>query len=161
MAKRVDKPIRLHLVTIFIVIAYGVLPLVSAIPFDGRYLLLGPIFLPYNGSVQMLYGPDGDVSLLLLLVTLVLSFFSVGSAIVAFFGVSEGRTAALTFITLDVAWWAFLVTSAVMLSGDRTGVVIHAIPELAIPPVWLAVIWWNYTRPDISAWLLYTSEVNF
>ena len=115
MAKRVDKPIRLHLVTIFIVIAYGVLPLVSAIPFDGRYLLLGPIFLPYNGSVQMLYGPDGDVSLLLLLVTLVLSFFSVGSAIVAFFGVSEGRTAALTFITLDVAWWAFLVISALCL----------------------------------------------
>ena len=43
----------------------------------------------------------------------------------------------------------------------ETDIVIHAIPELAIPPVWLAVIWWNYTRPDISAWLLYTSEVNF
>jgi hypothetical protein len=160
MAKRVDKPIRIYLITIFIVIAYGVLPLASAIPFGGRYVLLGPIFLPYNGSVQILYGPDGDVSLPLLLVTLVLSFFSVGSAIVAFFGVSEGRTSALIFITLDVAWWAFLVISAVVFASDRTDMVIRAVPELAIPPVWLAVIWWNYTRPDITAWLLYSSEVN-
>jgi hypothetical protein len=160
MAKRIDKPIRLHLITIFIVIAYGALPLISTIPFDGKYLLLGPIFLPYNGSIQTLYGRNGDVSLLLLLITLVLSFSSVASAIVAFYGVSEGRVAALIFITLNVGWWTYLVVSALIFAVDRRDMVIGAVPELLMPPVWLAVIWWNYTRPDISAWLRYVSEVN-
>lgn len=42
MAKRVDKPIRLYVMTIFIVIAYCVLPLTSVFPFTGGFLAVGP-----------------------------------------------------------------------------------------------------------------------
>jgi len=78
MPTRVDKPLRIHVLTILIVIAYGVLPLISVFPFGNTLWLLGPRFLPFNGSIQALYGPDGDISPILLVVTLGLSFFSVG-----------------------------------------------------------------------------------
>ena len=104
MTERVDKPIRLHVITIFIVIAYGLLPLVSVFPFSGGYLLVGPRVLPFNGSIQVLYDSQGEISLFLLVVTLGLSFASVASALVTFAGILEGRVAALTFLTLNVAW---------------------------------------------------------
>lgn len=59
MAKRVDKPIRLYVMTTFVVIAYGLFPFVSVFPFTGGFLIFGPRFLPYNGSLQFLYGVDG------------------------------------------------------------------------------------------------------
>src|SRR5689334_20700521 len=112
MVKRVDKPIRLYVMTIFVVIAYGLLPLVSVFPFPGGYLLVGPDFLPYHGSFQVLYDSSGDISIFLLVVTLSLSLLSVGSSVVAFLGSSEGRVSVLLFLTLNVVWWFYLVLSA-------------------------------------------------
>jgi len=161
MAKPVDKPIRLYVVTIFIVLAYGVLPLVSVFPLThGSFLLVGPSFLPFNGSIQVLYGPDGDISPVLLVVTLALSFFSVASAIVAFLGISEGRVAALIFLTLNVAWWFFLVITAIMNGEVEAAETIGLVTQLIFPPLWLVFVWWNFTRPDITAYLKYRSEVD-
>jgi len=158
MPKHVDKPIRLHVLTIFIVIAYGFFPLVSTIRFSWGYLLFGPVFLPFNGSIQVLYDSNGEISLFMLVVTIALSLLTVGSAIIAFLGISEGRTGALIFSTLNVAWWSLIVVAAVLKSNDRPGAIIQSVLELLVPPVWLAVIWWNYTRTDISAYLKYMSE---
>lgn len=159
MAKIVDKPIRLYLLTVFIVIAYGLFPLTSVFPVGRDLWLVGPRFLPFNGSVLALYGPDGDISIVLLVVTLSLSFFSIGSTIVAFYGVAEGRTAALIFLTLNLAWWFFLVISSLFYGEGPPNRVVQLIGQLIVPPFWLAAIWWNFTRPDISAWLKYMSEV--
>ena len=109
MAKRLDKPIRLYVIVIFIVVAYGLMPLVSVFPYTGGFWLVEPRFLPFNGSIQVLYRPDGEISIVLLVVTLALCIFSAASAIVAFLDISEGRVAALLFVTLDVIWWFFLV----------------------------------------------------
>ena len=160
MPKHVDKPIRLHAMTILIVLAYGLLPLCSYFPAGHWVVLVGPRFLPFNGSVLALYGRDGDVSIILLVVTLALSFFSVGSAIVTFLGVAEGRIATLIFVTLDVAWWFFLIIVAITNSASDTGIQFELASQLILPPVWLGVVWWNLTRPDISAWLKFMSEVN-
>jgi len=161
MPKHVDKPIRLHVITIFIVLAYGLLPLCSYFPAGHWVVLVGPRFLPFNGSVLALYGPDGNISIVLLVITLALSFFSVGSAIVAFLGVAEGRIATLIFVTLDVAWWFFLVIIAVMNTASDSGDKLGLVGQLILPPVWLGFVWWNLTRPDISTWLKYMSEVNY
>jgi len=160
MPKHVDKPIRLHVITIFIVLAYGLFPLCSYFPAGHWVVLVGPRFLPFNGSVLALYGPDGGVSIILLVITLALSFFSVGSAIVTFLGVAEGRIATLTFITLDVAWWFFLVIISVMNTDSDAGSKLELASQLIVPPVWLGFVWWNMTRHDISTWLKYMSEVN-
>ena len=160
MSKHVDKPIRLYVMTIFIVIAYGFLPLVSTIPIGGLYLLFGPRFLPYNGSVQVLNGPDGDISIVLLVITLTLSFFAAGSAIVTFLGVQEGRSATLIFLTLDVGWWFFLVVTAILNNNGPQADAIQMGSQLIFPPAWLVFVWWNLTRPDITAWLKYKSELD-
>jgi hypothetical protein len=160
MVKLVDKPIRLYAISIFIVLAYGLLPLCSYFPAGYWVVLVGPRFLPFNGSVLALYGPDGDVSMILLVITLALSFLSVGSSVVTFLGVAEARIATLILLTLDVAWWFFLVIIAVMDASSDAGDRIELVGQLIFPPVWLGVVWWNLTRPDISSWLKYMSEVN-
>jgi hypothetical protein len=160
MTKRVDKPMRIYVLTIFIVIAYGILPLISVLPVDGKLWLFGPRFLPFNGSVQALYGPDGEISIVLLVVTLALSFFSIGSTIVAFYGVTEGRTAALIFLTLNLMWWFFLVIATIIYDDPPSDRILQLIWQLVLPPFWLAGVWWNFTRPDISAWLQYVSETD-
>ena len=161
MAKRVDKPVRLYVLTILVVVGYGLLPFVSVFPLShGSFLLIGPRFLPFNGSVQVLYGTDGEISLVLLIVTLALSFFSVASAIVAFLGITEGRVAALIFLTLNVAWWFFLVVTAIMNDDVDAASSINFLSQLIFPSIWLGIIWWNFTRQDISAYLKYKSEVD-
>ena len=159
MAKRVDKPIRLYVLAIFIVVAYGVMPLVSVFPFTGGFLLVGPLILPYNGSIQVLYNPDGEAPLILVVVSLFLSVFSAGSALLAFVGIKEGRAAALVFVTLDVIWWTFLVIMAISGSERLGSEIIKISVEVLIPPFWLAFVWWNFTRPDIGAYYRYTSEL--
>lgn len=158
MPKKVDKPIRLYVMTIFIVIAYGVLPMTSVFPFTGGFLLVGPRFLPYNGSFQVLYGPDGDVSPFLLVVTITLCALAAGAAIVTFLGVKEARMATLIVLILDVAWWFFLVISAIM-GAERGADALEFGLQLLFPLPWLIFVWWNMTRPDIKAWLDYQSEL--
>lgn len=159
MVKKVDKPIRLYAMTIFVVIAYGLLPLVSVFPFSGGYLLLGPRFLPFNGSIQVLYDSNGEISLTLLLVTLGLSLLAAGAAIVTFLGVKEGRAATLIFLTLDVAWWFYLVITAIVFSDQSSNRLALGL-QLFFPPLWLGFVWWNMTRSDIGNWLRYQEQLN-
>ncbi len=157
MAKRLDKPIRLYVMAIFVVIAYGLFPLVSVFPVGREsFLLVGPRFLPFNGSVQVLYGTDGEISVILLVITLALGLLASASAIVAFLGISEGRTATLIFVSLDVAWWFFLVLVGMSASEGKDA--IRLLGQLIFPPIWLAFVWWNFTRPDIGAYYKQESE---
>ena len=157
MAKRLDKPIRLYVMAIFVVIAYGLFPLVSVFPVGREsFLLVGPRFLPFNGSVQVLYGTDGEISVILLVITLALGLLASASAIVAFLGVPEGRTATLIFVSLDVAWWFFLILLGMSASEGTDA--IRLIGQLIFPPIWLAFVWWNFTRPDIGAYYKQESE---
>jgi hypothetical protein len=158
MTQRVDKPIRLHVMTIFVVIAYGLLPLISVFPFAGGFLLIGPRFLPFNGSIQVLYGSDGQISLILLVITLALSLSSAASAVVGFLGVSEARVATLLFVTLDVAWWFFLVIVTLIDSDGPSK--IQLIGQLIFPPAWLVFVWWNLTRPDLVAYYRYMATLD-
>ncbi len=160
MAKRVDKPIRLYMLAVFIVVAYGLMPLVSVFPITGGIFMVGPMILPFNGSILVLGGPDGQTSFVLVLISLILSAFSAFSAVVAALGFKEGRSAALAFVTLDVLWWTFLVIMAVIQSEDVGPAAMRASLEILIPPLWLAFIWWNYTRPDVRAYYAQQSELN-
>src|SRR5580765_6364345 len=137
MAKTIDKPIRLYVMTIFIALAYGLLPLVSVFPFTGGFLLVGPMFLPLNGSVQVLYDANGEIPLLLLVITLCLSLSAVGAVVVTFFGIREARWPTIVLLTLDVAWWFFLVISAIM-GSENAPESFRLVFELLIPPIWLA-----------------------
>ena len=145
--------------TIFIVIAYGLLPLVSVFPFTGGLLLVGPRFLPFNGSIQVLYDSNGEIPMMLLLVTLGLSLLAVSSAIVTFLGVKEGRAATLILITLDVGWWFYLVVTA-MTNSENAPDKLRLGLQLLFPPLWLVFVWWNMTRPDIGNWLRYQEQHN-
>ncbi len=158
MPKKVDKPIRLYVMTIFIVIAYGLLPMVSVFPFTGGFLLVGPRFLPYNGSFQVLYSPNGEVSQFLLVVTVSLCALAAGAAIITFLGIKEARWATLVLVSLDVTWWFFLMISA-MMGAERGADALEFGFELLFPLPWLIFVWWNMTRPDIKAWLNYQSEL--
>jgi hypothetical protein len=100
MAKSVDKPIRLYVLMIFIVVAYGLMPFVSVVFLDTRTaLLIGPRTLPFNGSILFLYDADGEANTVLVFVSLFLCLFSTASAIWAFYGDRLGRIAALLFVT--------------------------------------------------------------
>lgn len=158
MARKVDKPIRLYVMTIFIVIAYGFLPLVSAIPFTGGVFLFGPRFLPFNGSTLVLYDSSGEISTVLLIVTLALSLMSVFAAIITFLGVRECRWPTPILLTLNLAWWFFLVINAIMIEGNTPDSFRWAL-ELLIPPFWLVFVWWNWSKSDVTEWLDYQSEL--
>src|SRR5688572_30171182 len=130
--KRVQKPIRLYVLTIFIIVAYGVMPFISTFPFSGGFVLRRGLWnLPLNGSIIVLYGDDGSASFLLVLVSLFLCVFSAAAAVWAFYGFAEGRAATLIFVTLDVLWWTLLVVNAITQSDlDPSGKI-----ALAIEPI--------------------------
>ena len=157
MAKKIDKPIRLYVMTIFIVIAYCLLPLTSVFPFTGGFLLVGPRFLPFNGSFQVLYDAQGDASQFLVVVTVSLCLLVAGAAIVTFLGIKEARLITLILVTIDVAWWVYLIISAVIGSESNSSALQFGL-ELLFPFPWLVFVWWNMTKPDIKAWLDYQSE---
>lgn len=159
MVKRVNKPIRLYVITIFIFVAYGLFPLVSVFPFTGGLLLVGPRFLPFNGSVLVLQDANGEIPTLLLIITICLCLFSVGAALITFFGVGEARWATLGLLTLNVAWWFYLVISAIIEAGNAPQSYELAM-QLLFPPLWLVFVWWNWTRPDIKAWLDYQAKLD-
>ena len=152
MARRVDKPIRLYVLAVLVVIGYGLLPLVSVFPFTGGFFLVGPRILPFNGSIQFLYGPDGEAPFLLIFISLFLGIFSAASAIFAATGVREGRTATLIFVTLNFGWWNLLAALAILNSDKPGETAFQSIDYFVFPPIWFAIIWWNYFRPDIGAY---------
>lgn len=161
MPKRVDKPIRLYVLTIFIVVAYGLMPFVSVFFVSSReILLIGFRNLPFNGSIFVLYDADGSANFLLILGSLFLCIFSAASAICAFYGDSAGRVAALAFVTADVLWWSTIVLYAISFGEVNASDKLSWLLQLVGPPVWLGFIWWNFTRPDINAYYKFKSETD-
>jgi len=159
--KRVQKPIRLYVLTIFIVVAYGAFPFVSTFPFSGGFMLFQGFWnLPLNGSIIVLYGADGSAPFLLVLVSLFLCVFSAAAAIWAFYGFAEGRTATLIFVTLDVLWWTLLVVVGITHGDlDASGKIRLAIEP--VPPIgWLIFVWWNFMRPEMTEYYKYCSTLN-
>ena len=159
MAKSVDKPIRLYVLMIFIVFAYGLMPFVSVVFLDTRTaLLIGLRTLPFNGSILFLYGADGETNTFLVFVSLFLCLFSAASAIWAFYGDRLGRAATLLFVTGDVLWWSGLVTHAILTSENPSPDKLSWIFQLIVPPIWLGFIWWNFTRLDLNAYYRFKSR---
>lgn len=159
MAKRLDKPIRLYVMTIFIVLAYGVIPFVSVLPLGRDLWLFGPRFLPFNGSILMFYGPNGESSPELILISLLLCALSAFSAIVAFAGFRVGRAAALAFVSLNVLWWSFLAIMAFAADEAPMSIALGVLGHVLPPVGWLAMVWWNLTRPELGAWYKQQSEL--
>jgi hypothetical protein len=60
---------------------------------------------------------------------------------------------------LNVAWWFYLVITA-MTYSDRGSDNLDLVSQLLFPPFWLAFVWWNMTRPDIGDWLRYQEQLN-
>jgi len=150
--RRVQKPVVIYVLTILIVIGYGAIPFLTALPVLGRRFIFEA--LPFNGSITMLYGPDGDASFLLVFVSLFLCVFSVASTIWAFYGFTAGRIAALAIITANFLWWTFLVIIAIAEAGTKNRFLVDLLGSLILPPVWLGVIWWQFTRPEVVAYYL-------
>lgn len=142
-------------------IAYGVMPFISVLFIDSRTALLFGVWnLPFNGSIAFLYGPDGEASFILVFISLFLCIFTVGGTIWAFTGDRAGRAAALTFLTADVLWWCGLTVVAITMADVRPSDKIGWILELLAPSIWLGVIWWNFTRPDLNAYYEFKSTVS-
>lgn len=159
MAKNVDKPIRLYVLMVFIVVAYGLMPFVSVVFLDSRTaFLIGFRTLPFNGSILFLYDANGDASPVLIFVSLFLCLFSAASAIWAFYGDWLGRIATLLFVTGDVLWWSCLVIYAIFDDANSSSDKIGWISQLIFPPMWLGFIWWNFTRPDVNAYYRFKSQ---
>lgn len=156
--QRVDKPIRLYVLAIFIVVAYGILPFISVFFVDASMaLLIGFRNLPLNGSILFLYDSDGEANFALLFVSLFLCVFSAASAIWAFYGDSAGRIATLVFVTLDVLWWTGIVVYAMVNAENSGSDKLGWATQLLIPPIWLGFIWFNFTRTDLSAYYRFKS----
>lgn len=147
--KKVDKPIRLYVLTIFVVLAYGILPFVSTMPFGRGFLLFGPWTLPFNGSIYVLYGADGEAPLILILVSLFLCAFSAAFAVLTFYGINFARIATLVLISLNVLWWTMLAIMVIVEGDLKAGETIRVAMEPLPPFLWLGFIWWNYTRADV------------
>lgn len=158
MAKRLDKPIRLYALTIFIVLGYGIFPFVSVLPFLRGFWLFGPRILPFNGSPLVLYDANGEAPVLLVIISVLLAVFCTISAVAAFYDLKEGRVAALVLVTADVLWWSFLVIMAIMNNENPGEAAFKFGSQLIFPPFFLAVVWWNFTRPDIGAYYKQQSE---
>jgi hypothetical protein len=159
MVKRVDKPIRLEVLMIFIVVAYGLMPFVSVLFLDSNTaFLVGVRNLPFNGSILFLYDSKGDANVLLIFISLFLCLFTAASAVWAFYGDSLGRIATLLFVTCDVLWWSGLVGYAISTSESLLIDKMDWIFQLIPPPFWLGFIWWNFTRPDVNAYYRFTSQ---
>lgn len=157
--KRVDRPIRLYVLTTFVAIAYGLMPFLSVFIVDTRTaLLVGFRNLPLNGSILFLYDANGDANCFLILVSLIFCIFSAAAAIWAFYGEALGRMLTLVLVTLDVAWWSGIVIYAIVNAENNTTDKFGWALQLLIPPFWLGFIWWNYTRPDISAFISFKSQ---
>ena len=157
--QRVQKPIRLYVLTIFIVLGYGIMPFISTMPFARGFLLLGIWNLPLNGSIYVLYGAEGETSLPVVIISLALCVFTAASAIWAFYGDKEGRMAALVFVTLDVVWWTILVVLVIASNQLRIADTLVLMIEPIPPILWLTFIWWNFTRPDMNAYYAYQSSL--
>jgi hypothetical protein len=157
--QRVQKPIRLYVLTIFIVVSYGLMPFISAMPFGRDFLLFGYWTLPLNGSFVILFGSEGTPSLFVVLVSLALCVLSAASAVWAFYGDQAGRVATLVFVTLDVLWWTLLVLNAVLGNDLPVGDSISLVIQPLIPMGWLGFIWWNFTRADMNAFYAYQSSL--
>jgi hypothetical protein len=107
----------------------------------------------------VLYDSNGEAPVLLVIISVLLAVFCAISAIAAFYDLKEGRVAALVLVTADVLWWSFLVIMAIV-NNENPGVTsFHFVTHLIIPPFFLAVVWWNFTRPDIGAYYKQQSEV--
>lgn len=159
MTKRVDKPVRLYVLMIFIVVAYGLMPFVSVFFIDARQaFFIGLRNLPFNGSPFVLYDANGNVDPILVSITVLLCLFSVASAFWAFYGDSAGRIATLVFLTLNVVWWMGIVVYAMVFAETASSDKFSWATQLIGPPLWLGFVWWNFTRPDISAYYRYVSE---
>jgi len=150
--KRIQKPIGITVWVIFIVIGYGLFPFFGVIPFAREFWYWSLGVLPFNGSIYILYGPNGEVSFVLILVSLLLCVFSAASAIWANTGQNEGRFSMLTILTLNVSWWIFLVALA-LLNQEKPGEnTFKMIFEIVKPPVYLVFIWWYFTKADVVAY---------
>ena len=147
------------MLAIFIVVAYGLMPLCSVFFVSSREAwLVGFKNLPLNGSVLMLYSSDGSADIVLISVSLFLCVFSAASAIWAYSGDSAGRIAALAFVSADVLWWSAIVIYAIASADVDGSARMNWIFELVGPPIWLGFIWWNFTRPDVNAYYRFKSE---
>ena len=150
--KRIQKPIGIYAWAIFIVIAYGLFPLIGMFPVSAtRAFFVGVGALPYNGSIQMLLGGDGEANFTVVLVSLFLCVFTVASAIWAWFGPNESRIALLTFLTLNFLWWLYLIVNAMTVVDDRA-IMLELAMSLIRPPIFLGVIWWYFTKKDVVAY---------
>ncbi len=147
--RKPQKPIRLYVLTIFVVLVYGALPLVSTLPFGRGLWLLGIPFLPLNGSIWTMFSSGSDPPFVFVFISLFLSVFAAASAIWAFVGYKEGKYSTLIFVTLDLLWWSVLVIFVIMGSDNPGSTVISLALELIVPPFWLGMIWWNFLRPDV------------
>jgi len=158
LARTVDRPIRLYVLTILIVAAFGILPFVSAFVMDnGEIWSVGHGYLPFDGSIFVLYGKDGNADFMSVFVSLFLCVFSAASAIWAFYGDWLARVSTLVFVTADVLWWIGLTAYAIAMANtftDKASLVL----EVVVPLVSLGFIWWNFTRPDVNAYYKFKSE---
>lgn len=132
MANRVDKPIGLYVLTILVILGYGIVP-------------LG--FAYYN-----VRSSEGGIPFTIVFISFLLPTFSIGAAVWAFVGDNEGRISLLAIGSLNFLWWVFLSVMDVANSGAEGFYGALFFMQMIRPIVFFVLFWWYLTKKDVVAY---------
>lgn len=132
MAKRVDRPIGIYVVTILVIISNGIFPLLM--------------------TLDAIRSNEGKVSFTIVFISLMLPTFSIAAAIWAFMGDNEGRISLLALVSLNFLWWVFLSVLSVANSENEALDGALFLVQMIRPVVFFALFWWYLTKKDVVAY---------
>jgi hypothetical protein len=130
--KRIDRPIGIYVVTILVIIGYGIFPLIS--------------------TYAAISASEEKVPFTLVFISFLLPTFSIGAAIWAFAGDNEGRIALLATVSLNFLWWLFLSIGDVARSETEALNAAFLAIGMIRPVTFFVVFWWYLTKKDVVAY---------
>jgi len=150
--RKIEKPYGVYVWPILILVAYTLLPFLGPYPSGEKWIFVSLGALPFNGSLAIFEGPDGETSFILVFISVLLRIMTGAAAVWAFVGHNEGRISLLAFLTLNYVWWMSLTIIIISSLVDTGPGIISVILELVRPTIWIAILWWYFSKKDVVAY---------
>lgn len=160
MTRRISRPVSLIVATILVIYGYGIPPFLPSIDVPRVGILFGVAALPFNGSIAVLRGENGEVPFLFVFVTLLLCAFTIASVFWAYIGHNEGRIVFLACVSLNFLWWTFLVLMAMAYNENSLEDQLRLGLSLVRPIIWIVCLWVYFTRKDLVAYYKQEDKIN-
>jgi hypothetical protein len=158
--KSIQKPVGIYVFAIFVIIGYGLFPLVGVFPISSREVFLVTVgALPFNGSIYFLHDQNGEGPFALIFSAIFLCVFTVASALWASVGHNEGRISLLIFATLNFLFWMTFVFIAIVYAPDGQAI-IQLVTSMITPPIWIGAVWWYFTKGEVVAYYKQESKIS-